>query len=460
MPTIQVSDDEREATLVLAPGERLGSSQALIALSRQRVRYGHLPKALATLPDLVGPLALVVAAAEPPEPPQDARLELPAGNMAFGYAAAPGPDGALAYPHPPVPARVAPGDVVAVKVPARPGHPGRTVTGKPLGVAPPSPRDFQLLAGPGCEVSPCGDAVLATAAGNVVCEAGVVFVRPELRIEGDLTFAEGDLSFDGNVLVTGSVEPGRRIEASGDVTVLGVVVGATIVAGRRVVVHGGVRHDARLMAGTDVLAQFIEGSAVHAGDRVWVREDLTQAHVDAARQLSVGGCVVGGSVQVQERLEADALGSAMAAPTRVAVVPPPPPPDPRPALAAGRKELQATLSQVWIRVEEAQRVLARTGAGQRAEEAAEMLEKLLELYKGLRAKDEGIAARMAAYAGHEPPTVRPTIQIRGGIHPGVSLQLGHAMLRAETDYPASDLFEADGVVRLVPLAPTLKGSRA
>lgn len=453
MPSIQVSEDEREATLVLAPGEHIGSPQALIALSRKGVRYGHLPQALATLPDLEGPLSLVVAAAEPPVPPRDACLEFPAGNMAFAYAVAPGPDGEPTLALPPVPVCVAPGDRVAVKVPAAPGRPGRTVTGKPLGAEPPPPRDLELVAGPGCELAPGGGALVATMAGNPSYEAGVVLVRPERRIDGDLTFALGDLCFDGNVLVTGDVEPGRRIEATGDVTVLGVVVGATIVAGRRVVVHRGVRHDARVEAGTDVFAQFIEGSTVRAGERVWVREDLTQAHVEMARQLYVGGCVVGGQVLVLERLEAGALGSAMAAPTRVAVVPPPPPPDPRPALVAERKELAATLAQVWIRVEEAQRVLARTGAGQRAEEVTEMLEKLLELYRGLRAKDEALVARIAAYAGHEPPVVRPSIHIRGGIHPGVTLQLGHAQLRADTEYPPSDLYEADGLVRLVPLAP-------
>lgn len=454
MPEVRLSDDEREAAIVLAEGERLGASHALIFLSRKGVRYGHLPRALATLPDLVGPTELVVAEAEGGTPPQDARIELPAGNMAFAYAPEPNAQGGSAFPPPPVPQAVAPGDVVAYKVRAVPGRAGRTVTGKPLGPEPAAPRDAELEAGAGCErrEAPEGLQVVATAAGNPRLEDGVVVVRPEHRIDGDLDFALGDVTFDGNVLVTGDVEPGRTILATGDVTVLGVVVGAAITAGGRVVVHGGVRNEAVLRAGTDLIAQFVEGSRVQAGRTVFVREDLTHARVEEAWNLACGGSVVGGQVRVFERVEAQNLGTRLATPTRVEVVPPPPPADPRPALMKERQELATTIAQVRMRIEEAQRVVARQGDRQKGQEAAEMLEKLVELFQGLLAKERELEGRVATATALEPVSVRPTVNVREAIHPGVAVQLGQALLRIDAEYPASSLWEAGGSIQVSPLA--------
>ena len=460
MAEVLISEDERQAALALAPGERLASAQALIVLARRGVRYGHLPQALAALPDLEGPLELVVAAAEPAVPPQDARIAMPLGDMARDVDVLPAPGGELAFAVPPVPIAVQAGEVVAEKVAAMPGRPGRSVTGKALGEAPPAPREAALRVGPGASRTPCGQRAIALIAGNASLEAGVVVVRPELRVGGDLDFAAGDVVFDGNVLVMGDVEPGRAIEATGDVTVLGVVVGARIVAGGRLVVHGGVRHEASLQAGSDVLAQFIETSTVRAGRRVLVREDLTQARVEAAWAVYVGGCRVGGQVQAYEHVEAREIGSQAAALTRVSVVPPPPPPDPRPALVRERQELGMTLAQVGIRVEEAQRVVARTGtACQKGLDAAEMLEKLTDLHRGLEANHQALTARIAEAAAHELPTVRPTLLARDRLHAGVVIQLGHGLLRAETEYPASALSEADGAVHVTPVAREIGAAR-
>ncbi len=490
MPEVRLSEDERQAAIVLAEGERMGASQALIFLARRGVRYGHLPRALAALPDLVGPAELVVAEAEGELPAHDARIDMLAGNMAFAYEAEPDALDEPAFPPPPLPRVVEPGDVVAIKVRAVPGRAGRTVTGKPLApatevartrardaaddlvgeawelatvsgnprleigavLARPEPRDAELRAGMGCEPAGDGLRMLATLAGNPSLEDGVVVVRPEHRVEGDLTFAVGDVAFDGNVLVMGDVEPGRTIEATGDVTVLGVVVGATITAGKRIVVHGGVRNNAALQAGTDVIAQFVEGSRVRSGRWVFVREELTHGHVEEAWRLACGGGVVGGQVHVFERVEARELGTRLATPTRVEVVPPPPPPDPRLALMKERQVLATTIAQVRIRVEEAQRVVARQGTHrQKGQDAAEMLEKLLELHHGLKLKDKALEARITAATAQEPAALRATVKVREAIHAGVAIQIGPAVLRIEAEYPASSLWEADGSVQVAPL---------
>lgn len=451
MPELVISPDERQAEIVLAEGERMTSAQALVFLSKRGVRYGQQPTALAALQEAVGPATLVVALADPGEPTVDARIETPIGNTAFAYEPALTDDGQLRFPDPPLPPVAVPGEVVAAKVPGAVGRVGRTVTGKPLGEPPPAPRDVTLVAGKGTELAGDGRRVVAAIAGNPRCIDGIVETVPERKIEGDLTAAIGDVDFDGNVLVTGDIEIQRRIRATGDITILGGVEGAILQAGRRIVVHGGVRNEARLTATDAVLVRFIEGSTVRSARRVIARGDVTHCHLEDVGELIAGGSVVGGTVQLRERLEAWTLGGPLQTATRISVVPPPPPPDPRPAIIKERQEHEARLAQVRIRLDEAQRVAQRRANDARGEEALEMLRQLSLLYRSLVAQGEEIQRRLERAACVAPPALKPSATVRGEIWPGTTLQLGSAQLRVETSYPPCVVLEEHGALQIVPL---------
>jgi hypothetical protein len=339
--------------------------------------------------------------------------------------------------------------VVAIKHPARPGRVGRTVTGKPLDEAPRPAADQPFAAGPGVELTPDGLQAVATRAGNVRYAGGVVAVVPETRVSGDLAGLGEDLVVEGNLLVTGDAQGPRRLAASGDVTVLGGLEAVTIEAGGRIVIHGGVRNRCELAAGEAVVARFMEQSQVSGARVVAVRQDLTHAQLAGVAELLVGGSLVGGHVQLHERLWAHTLGGPKQTPTRVAVVPAPAPPDPRPAIARERQDLSQTLAQVRIRLDEANRVVARRP---RDAEAAKLVQQLAMLYRSLMSKDEDLA-RQAAEAGQtglEPP--RPEAEVVGGILPGVAILIGTSRLEAETAYPACLLTEGPDLIQVVPLA--------
>lgn len=451
MPELVISPDERQAEIVLAEGERMTSAQALVFLSKRGVRYGQQPTALAALQETVGPATLIVALADPGAPTVDARIETPIGNTAFAYEPALTPDGQLVFPEPPLPPVATPGDVVATKVAGVPGRVGRTVTGKPLGEEPAEPRDVALLAGKGAELAPDGTQVVAAIVGNPRCVAGVVETVPELKIEGDLTPAIGNVDFDGNVLVMGDIEIQLEVRASGDITVLGGVEGASLVAGRRIVVHGGVRNGATLDARDAVLVRFVEGSKVRAAARLIARGDVTHCQVEDVGELIAGGSVVGGQIHVRERLEAWTLGGPLQTATRIGVVPPPPPPDPRPGILKERQELEAKLAQVRIRLDEAQRVAQRHANAAKGDEAREMVRQIAALYQSLAAQDEALRRRLAEAAFIVEPQSKPTAIVRGEIWPGATLQLGSAQLRVETPYPPCAVLEENGALQIVPL---------
>ncbi len=125
--------------------------------------------------------------------------------------------------------QVEPGDVLAKKIPARPGCTGMTVSGEPI--VPAKPKDVALLTGDGAELTPDGLAVVAVKAGLPRMKNNCIGVLPFYTHHGDLDPKHGHLSFNGHVVVTGNVYGNVRLTASGDIIVLGSVSDAEVVAG-------------------------------------------------------------------------------------------------------------------------------------------------------------------------------------------------------------------------------------
>lgn len=137
---------------------------------------------------------------------------------------------------------VRPGDVLAVKIPGRPGVAGMNVYGH--SVAPPPFRQIKLRALSGTEISADGVTVLATIAGRPRVEPAAHEYRfqviPVYIHRGDFTVETNHLSFDGDIVVMGNLSEGTSIRANGSVEVYGNVNGAGITAGQSVKITGNV----------------------------------------------------------------------------------------------------------------------------------------------------------------------------------------------------------------------------
>ncbi|MCR4419400.1 MAG: FapA family protein [Clostridia bacterium] len=145
----------------------------------------------------------------------------------------------------------APGCVLARKIPPSPGRPGRDVYGAVL--APPEPPDFQLLPGPGVEISADGLEAVAIQAGRPYLQRLRKAVRlgilPVLEHPGDVDLRCGNVFFQGDVRIRGSVQEGMEVKATGRVEILGQVASATIEGGATVVVAGNVLSSAVVAGG-------------------------------------------------------------------------------------------------------------------------------------------------------------------------------------------------------------------
>ena len=131
------------------------------------------------------------------------------------------------------------GEVLAKKVFfATPGRDGRTVTGEKVKAR--KGKDIPLKAGEGAVLLDNGTKIVAAANGRPMIKNGMVVVVPLLVVPGNVDPGTGNIYFDGDVKIKGSVMDNMRVVAGGDITVLGNVLHASLSAGGSVNIAGNI----------------------------------------------------------------------------------------------------------------------------------------------------------------------------------------------------------------------------
>lgn len=132
------------------------------------------------------------------------------------------------------------GQVLVKRTPPLPGRPGTGVHGEPI--FPPEPRDVELVPGQGVILQDWSNQLVATKAGRpVLCWSGSIArvdVMPDLIIKGNVDLGTGNVSFVGDVVITGDVTTGCSVHAGGVIKVSGLVEQAVLQACGSVSVAG------------------------------------------------------------------------------------------------------------------------------------------------------------------------------------------------------------------------------
>lgn len=130
------------------------------------------------------------------------------------------------------------GEIVAIKRPPVLGKPGIAVTGEPVPAR--MPQDIPILIKVGVKLINDDTIAVATRSGRPVLEGysrKYLSVRPVHIVEGDVDLKVGNIKFNGDVIVKGSVFDGFTIEAEGSIQVLGDVLHASLYANGDIVVQ-------------------------------------------------------------------------------------------------------------------------------------------------------------------------------------------------------------------------------
>jgi uncharacterized protein (DUF342 family) len=238
---------------------------------------------------------------------------------------------------------VIPGQVLAIKSMPSLGESGKSIFSEEIPAI--SGDDIKIIPGRNTYLSGDGTILYALSEGEAVWTENRCDVQRCLRIEGDL--AE-DITFDGNLFVSGSILPEVSVRTDGDLYVKGEIrKGADINVRGRVELEGDILgekdNEVIISSNYDIIANSASYSTLKAGGSAFIRTGLSNCNTQANSVIVVGrkGMIMtkgtpppqvftlpiamtkgvqgltGGKAYAKERIDAEIIGSISMEPTEV-----------------------------------------------------------------------------------------------------------------------------------------------
>ena len=157
-----------------------------------------------------------------------------------------------------------------------------------------------------------GKTIAAQESGCLHVEGLRLWVEPRLAIPGDVDFSTGNIHFDGDIVIGGTVLDLFSVWTSGDLYVHGAVEAARVEAGHDLTVDGGImgKEKGKCQSGGNVRAKYITNAELAAQAEVIVRKEIVNSHIVCGGSLTVeSGMLVGGRTTVRGSVSCSTLGS-------------------------------------------------------------------------------------------------------------------------------------------------------
>ena len=267
------------------------------------------------------------------------------------------------------------GQVLAEKIPAQQGKPGRTIFNGIVEAR--DGKEVEMRQGRGTILSEDGTRLIAEINGQVVLSSGRLSVEPVYRVVGDVGPKTGNIMFLGSVVVGGNVLDNYEIKAAGNVEIGGAVQKAKIEAEGDVIVRSGVQGTRIESTGGSLFAKFIQNADIRVSEDVVAGEGILHSKVEAGSRILCNGRraqIVGGAIRATKEVRARMIGSQAYTATEVVVGT-----DPR--VLAQHEELSKMLAETEEKLNTTQKTLATLKARKEADpdgftdDQAETLEK-------------------------------------------------------------------------------------
>lgn len=315
--SVDIEDQEMKAYVTIWPPGPGGcdlSKDAIISFMRSnRIVYGLNQEALQQLEDKPTYREPMLAAeGQKPQNGRDAEMQFVFETDKTKLRLREAEDGRVNFKELGLIQNVVQGQPLARKIPPKPGVPGHTVTGKIIPAR--DGRDIAAPLGRNVHLADDGITVVADINGQVTYIAGKINVEKLLSLDGDVSLKTGNIMFLGNVIISGNVDDGFSVKASGNIEIRGNVGKCEIEAEGDIVVHQGInaKSGGAVQAGKNVWAKFVENAHVEAGENIVVSDGIINTTAVAAKKIICQGkraSIVGGSYSACEEVNAKNIGS-------------------------------------------------------------------------------------------------------------------------------------------------------
>ncbi len=323
IPLIRISFDQLRAVLVIYPtipghaglltedlpqilqeaGVHHGLDEAALAEARRLIRAGE--------PEIA---EVAIAEGSLPGPGTDATLEF---TMEIGPL--PGrihKDGSIDFRERRIMVGIERGQLIARKIPAVPGSPGRNVLGEEI--EPKSGRDMTIFVQGDAVYQPTTLEVRALKNGVLsVINNNTIRVSAHQVVHGDVDYHTGNIESHGCLTVNGSIYPGFTVYSAGDLVIGGSVMSATVVTDANAVIKGGITgKSSQIRSGGDLDIKFIEQGTLDAGGLVVIRSQSYFSRVTSRADIRChpASKVMGGTLIAAGHLSLGSVGTESSEP--------------------------------------------------------------------------------------------------------------------------------------------------
>lgn len=223
---------------------------------------------------------------------------------------------------------VAEGYVLAERIKAEKGTPGKNVLGQDTPVK--DGKEAVLPAGKNTEPSHENpDLLISKINGMVSIKDKKVHILDVLMLQ-DVGLSTGNIKFSGSVVVQKDVSPDYTIESEGDIEVKGNVEKAILKAQGNVIVKrsffgsgaGVIKGIGKIETKADAIINFGESVIIEAEGNVVVNEAIMNCQIYAGKKVILAdkkGSIMGGNIVSGDGIEAINIGSALGAKTDLEV---------------------------------------------------------------------------------------------------------------------------------------------
>ncbi len=214
------------------------------------------------------------------------------------------------------------GQLLATKYPAVEGTPGTDIFGDIVGVH--AAKDTNFATGKNISASEDGLTCHATREGQVFLKSRIINVSPIYTVAHDVDLNTGNISFNGTIVVHGNVLSGFTLKARENITVKGVVEGATLIAGGNIYIREGVKgHETgRIQCKGELVTPFVESGEVECHGNMKVQTSIINSKVICYSKIILGvkkGVIVGGTTLGARGIECMETGSRLGVSTEITV---------------------------------------------------------------------------------------------------------------------------------------------
>lgn len=319
---IEVAKDRMTVTLKInrQPGQRPPTKEEILKeLSGRRIIFGIDEEAIER--GLEHGTQMVIVKGKPPEAGKDAKI-IRKFNAEQKGKIAEDKYGRVDYKNLNLFLLAKKGDVLAERVPHTMGVEGTNVFGDTIKPKPGKPKP--VPAGKNTEIQD-ENFVVATIDGQIVEANNKFSVDPRLEIKGDIGVGTGNIDFIGAVDISGSVQQGFKVKATGMVSINGAVNGGTV-EGYSVIIKGGIigagPGKGVVIAQEDVQAAFVENGTIEAGNEIQISDVALHSDLRAGVRIVLEGkrgLVTGGYLAAGEEIRAKTIGNPALVAARLVV---------------------------------------------------------------------------------------------------------------------------------------------